>query len=458
MKQAIILLSLFCAIFAANAQPPEPSGRRLREIVETLYSDGSIIIGATAGYSDFGTNTIVLLDREFCYVTSDNDFKQMTIHPDNSYWNTVEPYAWLQHIIENNQILRMHSPIGPQCSAWAKWDSTTATELDSNMTQFLRELCRHSNGQLGVEYMDVVNETIVNGEWHTDKSGFAWECPWYKIGVDSTDKNLTPIYITKAFELVQRYGPDIKFIYNHHEPPVVYASWNLLKETIYYLRNQGLRVDGIGWQAHIDNGTASPENLLALDSLITWTHNNHLEFHITEASVWLKNGYYSEILIEQAATYRAIVDLLLEKRFNGKVGWNTWNIDDATCWHKEWFPGLFDADYFPKPAYCAIQTALENDMTGIAHTQENELIRFAGYPNPFNSAIRLFYSVLRTSHIKIEIFNILGKIEATILDEFQASGNYTIDWCAPKNLISTIFFARITINAKSTSIKLIAVK
>jgi hypothetical protein len=63
---------------------------------------------------------------------------------------------------------------------------------------------------------------------------------------------------------------------------------------------------------------------------------------------------------KQASTCRAILDILLEKCSQGKVGWNTCHISDGTTSsHPEWFPSLFDANFETKPAYYAGQAALE---------------------------------------------------------------------------------------------------
>jgi GH35 family endo-1,4-beta-xylanase len=358
---SILLLTncnlLFTQPEPSGLEPTVPSGRRLRIIVEDKYPDGSIIIGATTGSWALGTNTGLILDREFSYVTPENDFKQAVIHPDPTSWSWTQSDEWIQHIIDNNQILRMHCPIGPQCSEWAKDDIRTAKELETNLREFLQAVCERYNGTSGFEYMDVVNETVTQGTWHTDQPGTDWECPWYKIGQDD-DENNTPLYIKIAFEIAQQYAPAIKLIYNHHD--CAPASWELIKETIIYLRNNGLRVDGIGWQAHVDDGWVTPENLNGLRNMIDWVHNNDLEFHITEASVWLKDGNSQSALEEQAATYRAIIEVLLEKCSTGKIGWNIWHIDDAHGWHTEWYPSLFDISYSAKPSYYAIQEALES--------------------------------------------------------------------------------------------------
>ncbi len=368
----ILFVLLFCRFLyltESYTEIPEPSGDRLRLIVENKYPEKNIIIGATTGAKYFNTNTGLILDREFSYVTPENDFKHAYINPSQSVWDWTQADKWIQHVVDNNQILRMHCPIGPQCSKWAQNDERTSSELETNMREFLKTVCKRYNDKPGFKYMDVVNETIEWGTWHKDKPGLGWECPWYKIGLD-TDKNKTPLYIKIAFEVARQYAPNIKFIYNHHEDFASPKSWELIKETIGYLRDKGLRVDGIGWQAHVSNGWATADNLNKLGNLIDWAHSNSLEFHITEASVWLENGYSKGLLEQQAATYRAIIKVLIDKSTSGKVGWNIWHIDDAHGWHEEWHPSLFDANYIAKPAYYAIQKELELGPSFLIKTEK----------------------------------------------------------------------------------------
>jgi len=374
-----IFVLIFCGLLCSielYAEPPEPSGNRLRTIIKNKYPDKSVIIGGTTGALNFDNNIGLIMDREFSYVTPENDFKHRYINPNPAEWDWTQADKWVQHIVDNNQILRMHCPIGPQCSTWARKDARTAVELDNNLREFLKAVCERYNGKPGFKYMDVVNETIERGAWHREKPGKGWECPWYKIGLDN-DKNKTPLYIKTAFEIAKQYAPNIKFIYNHHEDFAYPESWELIKETISYLRDKGLRVDGIGWHAHIDNGWATTDNLNKLRNLIDWAHSNSLEFHITEASVWLKHGTSQDLFEEQAATYRAILNVLLEKRTTGKVGLNIWHIDDANGWHEEWYPYLFDADYAAKPAYYAIQDALESGNPPIIAPESPSNLRIA---------------------------------------------------------------------------------
>jgi endo-1,4-beta-xylanase len=428
----------FICSFIVEAQEV-PSGRRLRDIVADRYGD-SIIIGATTGAWLLSSNTGIILDREFSYVTPENDFKQFSIHPDNSSWNWWAADQWVTHIDENEQILRMHCPIGPQCSSWAMNDSRTAEELDTNMCQFLRAVCQRYNGTPGFEYMDVVNETVIDGSWHTDKPGIPdWECPWYKIGLDDHG---VPIYIVKAFEIANEYAPDIKFIYNHHEDPYNTASWNLIKQTVYYLKDTlGLRVDGIGWQAHVDVGwekTAS--RLEALRALIDWAHSNGLEFHVTEASVWL-DGATEEDFEEQAVTYSAILRVLLEKRFTGKVGWNTWHIDDGYGWRIDEYPSLFDVAYEAKPAYYAIQALLESGA-GVEEPESNHALKLYNSPNPFILTTSISFEIPAKSYVSLKVYDVSGKEITALVSHDLEVGKHLVEWSA-SGLPAGIYFCHL---------------
>lgn len=254
--------------------------------------------------------------------------------------------------------------------------------------------------------------------------------PWIKIGRD-TDAKKTPLYIRYAFEIANAYAPRLKLIFNHHEDPNSVSSWNMIKATIGYLRDLGLRVDGIGWQAHVNNGWASTTNLNRLRDLIDWAHANALEFHVTEASVWIDGAQTEASFQTQATTYSKIVEVLLEKRFTGTVGWNTWHIDDGHGWQPEKAPSLFDKSYAAKPAYYAIQQLLENASTGIMTAPESSSSSFQlhhNHPNPFNSSTTIRYTVPKDSRVILKIYNLFGKEIKTLVDGDQTTGYQSVTW------------------------------
>ncbi|MGH7455978.1 MAG: FlgD immunoglobulin-like domain containing protein, partial [bacterium] len=50
------------------------------------------------------------------------------------------------------------------------------------------------------------------------------------------------------------------------------------------------------------------------------------------------------------------------------------------------------------------------------------------YPNPFNPETTIKYQVARTSEVKIGIYNVMGQLVKTLVNETKNAGNYTIVW------------------------------
>jgi hypothetical protein len=50
------------------------------------------------------------------------------------------------------------------------------------------------------------------------------------------------------------------------------------------------------------------------------------------------------------------------------------------------------------------------------------------FPNPFNPTTRITYSIPLDSQVKITVFSINGKTVRTLLNKYQAPGQYSVDW------------------------------
>lgn len=343
---------------SAPPEVPLPSGERLR-ILAPVRRSAPILIGAASNASNWGTESETILNREFGYVTPGNDFKQSLIHPEPDAWRWAKSDDWVRRCKENKQIMRLHGPISPQCSKWALADDRTAEELEQNLREFMTELCKRYNNVKHIRWMDVVNETVTReGEWFGPREGIEkWENPWTKIGFDESDPLRPPLYIKQAFEIANRHAPRIKQLINQHGD-MEQVMWRKVAATVVYLRKAGLRVDGIGWQAHVDAGfEKDPDNIKNLHAMIDWAHRNELEFHVTENTVWLKGDMAGDHKA-QAETYQAILQTLIEHRDTGVVTWNAWQIRDNETQNPEREGCLFDAAGNAKPAYFAIQKQL----------------------------------------------------------------------------------------------------
>lgn len=341
----------------------------LKELVDQYYPNFYLGIANHARLA--GQESMAIMDKEFGYVTPSNDFKQSYIHPTFNSWRWENADFWIKYSKENNLILRIHGPISLQSSKWVKEDNRTAAQLSKMLDEYMTALCLRYGNEPRVKWMDVVNEVIAVqkvkdpianynvGDWFGPRQGVdKWENPWPIMGYDSESELNVPLYIDRAFEISNRYAPNIKQIINQHGD-FEDIVWEKMKKLVSYLRNDKHRkVDGLGWQAHIDTGwEKEPGNLERLDSFIKWCHANELEFHITEMNVWLKDGDRSRE-DQQADTYQAVLEILLNNRSSGVVGLNFWNVKDQDVPNPKWLGTLWNEDGTAKKAYDRIKQTL----------------------------------------------------------------------------------------------------
>ncbi|MFH1518396.1 MAG: T9SS type A sorting domain-containing protein, partial [Pseudomonadota bacterium] len=53
---------------------------------------------------------------------------------------------------------------------------------------------------------------------------------------------------------------------------------------------------------------------------------------------------------------------------------------------------------------------------------------FPNYPNPFNVGTVISYSTSDNGPVKLEVFDILGRSIATLVDEVQSVGLHHVNW------------------------------
>jgi hypothetical protein len=64
------------------------------------------------------------------------------------------------------------------------------------------------------------------------------------------------------------------------------------------------------------------------------------------------------------------------------------------------------------------------------------------YPNPFNPTTVISYSIPYSSNVSLKVYDVLGKLAATLVNESQEAGNYCVNFNASE-LSNGIYYYKI---------------
>jgi hypothetical protein len=118
-------------------------------------------------------------------------------------------------------------------------------------------------------------------------------------------------------------------------------------------------------------------------------------------------------------------------------------------------------------------TAIDKGLLAALGGDPHEVERFAGdmndkendpeelsltsYPNPFNPATTLHYSLPSKGHIVLKIYDVLGREVKVLVDEYRDAGSYNVTFDASR-LPSGVYFSRIDFAGQSLVQRMLLVK
>jgi hypothetical protein len=79
------------------------------------------------------------------------------------------------------------------------------------------------------------------------------------------------------------------------------------------------------------------------------------------------------------------------------------------------------------------------------------------YPNPFNPSTRIQYSLPEDAQIKLQVYDIQGKMVADLIDGQRAAGLYTIEWEA-SDMPSGVYFYRLQAGSFAETKRMLLIK
>lgn len=116
--------------------------------------------------------------------------------------------------------------------------------------------------------------------------------------------------------------------------------------------------------------------------------------------------------------------------------------------------------------YCEPETLMVQAPTDAGDRDLGKLpVGFAlhqNYPNPFNPATTVSYNLPKASHVRLEIFNVLGQKIVTLVDRAESAGSKQVVWDgrneAGEAVGSGMYFYRISAGEHSDNAKMLLLK
>ena len=234
-----------------------------------------------------------------------------------------------------------------------------ATNVDSAMSRFIRNMVTHYSGK--VRAWDVVNESINDGTG-TVRTGGTMNSDNFYWG-----QYLGRDFALKAFNYAKAADPTALLFINDYNLEYDARKLDSLIAYVNELKGKGAKIDGIGTQMHISINTSKT----AIDNMFVKLAATGLKVRVSELDVRVNpnnlTGFTptSQNLADQAAMYKYVAESFMRNvPAAQRYDFTIWGVSDSDSWivtalHKEDFPLLFDAGYNKKSAYTSLLQSLK---------------------------------------------------------------------------------------------------
>lgn len=316
-----------------------------------LYKLAKYPIGYAIDYSNLinDVNYSKLASEQFNSVTAENAFKAEYLAPAEGFYDFREADSIVVFAKRNNQRVHGHTLIWhQQIPNWIKEFNGTSNDWELLYKIYIQTVVLHFKDKVAA--WDVVNEAV-------NEDGTLRSSIW-KEKIGNT-------YIEKAFKYVQEVDNNVLLFYNDYNLESNTTKRNAVIQLLNNLKLKGIKVNGIGMQMHVS--IVSPE-MSQIATAIKQVTDNHYQLHLSELDVSV-NPNSNDILLtnnlanKQASLLAGIVQLYNQIETKYQYGITFWGITDRYSWIRSYynridFPLLYDDNYLPKPAYCAVKNHL----------------------------------------------------------------------------------------------------
>ncbi|MBG9993575.1 endo-1,4-beta-xylanase [Pseudoalteromonas sp. NZS127_1] len=375
----LLLLAGSLSVNAAQGQDPAPVPALKNTFADSFKMGVAVNQDIVTGKNAAAQSIIA---KQFNTVTLENAMKAEVIYPQKGKVDFSGADAFIDFAKQNNMFTVAHTLVWHNQTP--DWFFTNSKNEPNTPAEQLEQMRKHIELVAGryknkVDAWDVVNEVIAD-------DGSYRPTVWVnRVGDGDT-------MVKAAFKYAQQYSPNTELYYND------FNAWRPEKRDgiirmIKMLQKEGIRIDGIGIQAHwglnfpkmqyieqaIDAYAALGIKVmiteldidvlpLTKEGQITGTDMMKPQFQLEEFETYLdpyKNGLPSDVEAQLNARYKALFELFYAKR--DKIDRVTfWGLHDGMSWKNDYpipnrtnYPLLWDRNLNPKPVIKTIAEVVQ---------------------------------------------------------------------------------------------------
>jgi hypothetical protein len=118
---------------------------------------------------------------------------------------------------------------------------------------------------------------------------------------------------------------------------------------------------------------------------------------------------------------------------------------------RSWFKGAIAFVKFSKQALTPSEFFFPTTTeVPLVHSIPQFIQLHQNFPNPFNPTTTITYELPKSTTVKLEIMDVLGKSIAVLVNGYQQAGRHTISWNAEKNCSGIYLYTLTTSSGKMT--------
>ncbi|MGO4592496.1 endo-1,4-beta-xylanase [Leifsonia sp. 2TAF2] len=333
------------AAFAAPPAAPSHHSPATADSLRALASQSGLRIGTAVNTDVLAQNSDyrAIVASQFSTVTPENVMKWEVVEPTQGTYDWSAADKLVAFAQQNDQLVRGHTLVWhSQLPAWltAAAPSMTPDQLRAILKKHVTDEVSHFKGKIW--QWDVVNEAF-------NDDGTLRDSIWLQ--------KLGPSYIADAFRWAHQADPRALLFYNDYNIEFTGPKSNAVYQLVQDLKAQGVPIDGVGFQTHLDTQYPLPDlqnNLQRFAKLGLKVAETEVDVRTTLPVTPVEQN-------AQIAGYTTTLQACLAVR--ACLSYTVWGVGDAYSWVPGVFPGegaatIYDENLQPKPEYTAVQQTL----------------------------------------------------------------------------------------------------